>query len=153
MHSPFRILWWLVFLYALYALGVGAAVAEEKGCSPDQAKLAESETDNLKTWESVYSFYKRFAPCDDGGVAEGVSDHVAKLFANQWATVSGFVTLADNDQGFKKFVLRHVDATIDWTHDGPKIRENARSHCPSNLNKLCKNLLQRAVPPREMGPK
>jgi hypothetical protein len=141
------------FLIVLGSVGVGAAVGEKKGCSVEQGRQAETETDNLKTWESVYFFYQKYAPCDNGGVAEGVSDAVAKLLANHWNSIATFVTITDSDKNFEKFVLRHVDSTIDWEHDGPKIHENAQQHCPVNLKRLCKDLMARATPPREMGPK
>lgn len=150
MHLRFRILCCLLFLGAI---GAGTAFGGKKPCTNDLAKEAEAATDNLKTWQSVYGFYKQYRRCDDGGVAEGVSDHVAKLFANHWESVPEYLNYADTDNGFEKFVMRHLDATIDFTHDAPKIRENAQQHCAPNLAQLCKDLLSRTNPPREMGPK
>ena len=49
--------------------------------------------------------------------------------------------------------MRHVNSTIDFEHDAPKFRENARLHCPVNLTGLCKDLLTRAATPRDMGPR
>lgn len=143
----------LCLLASLCAVGVGSALAEKKGCSEDQSKQAETATENLKNWESVYDFYRKFGRCDVGGVAEGVSDSVAKLLADHWGTIPEFVAMADQDRSFERFVLRHVDATIDQEHDAPKIRENAQSHCSENLRRLCKDLITRAAPPREMGPR
>ncbi len=107
---------------------------------------AETETDNVKTWDSVYKFYKQFSHCDDGGIAELISDAVAKLLANRWDSFDEFAKLASNDKGFENFVLHHVDETIDWSHDAPKIRQNARSHCPSKSTRLCKALVVRTTP-------
>jgi len=143
----------LASLVLLSAVGSSAAFAEKKGCSEDLMRQAEAATDSLKSWELVYEFYQKFARCDDGGVAEGVSDGVAKLFADHWGSVAEFVTIANSDKNFEKFVLRHVDSTIDFEHDAPKIRENARLHCPVNLTSLCKDLLTRAATPRDMGPR
>jgi len=143
----------LCLCLALCAAGLGTATAEKKGCSDQEEQKAEAATDNLKTWDAVYEFYRNYARCDIGGVSEGVSDAVAKLLAHHWELFPAFVVMADNDNNFEKFVLRHVNATIDWEHDAPKIRENAQHHCPSNLAQLCKSLLSRTVPPREMGPK
>ena len=75
---------------------------------------AERQTDALKSWNSVYRFYARFSQCDDGGIAEGTSDAVAKLLANHWDTVTELVKLISSHKGFENFVLRHVDETIDW---------------------------------------
>ena len=140
-------------LVFLCAAATRAALAQTHGCTVEKMKQAEKETDNLKSWELVYEFYETYSRCDDGGVAEGVSDKIAKLLANHWSSVAEFVSIANNDKKFEKFVLRHVDATIDWEHDGPKIHENAQLHCPVNLKQMCRELMARSTPPRDMGPK
>jgi hypothetical protein len=126
--------------------GTTYAVAEKKPCNREEAMQAETATDSLKAWNSVYRFYKQFSHCDDGGIAEGVSDAVAKLLANRWGSVIDFVKLASNDKGFENFVVRHVDDTIDWSHDAPLINENARLRCPSSSSRLCKILIARTTP-------
>jgi hypothetical protein len=107
---------------------------------------ADAAIDSLKTWNSVYRFYKEFSHCDDGGIAEGVSDAVAKLLANRWNSIHEFVKLASNDKAFETFVVRHVDETIDWGHDAPLIHKNARLRCPSDSARLCKTLIARTTP-------
>jgi hypothetical protein len=59
-----------------------ATASAKKPCTEEEAKQADNETDALKTWNSVYSFYRKFSRCDDGGGAEGVSDAVARVLAN-----------------------------------------------------------------------
>ena len=139
----------LCFLIFLCTVGICTALGQKKSCSKEEAKQAEMDTDHLRTWDSMYGFYKRFAQCDDGAIAEGVSDSVAKLLANRWASVGELVKLGSGDKAFEEFVLRHVDDTIDWSNDAPKIRENARSHCPSNSRRLCQALITRATPQRQ----
>ena len=102
-------------------------------------------TDKLKSWDSVYRFYKQFSHCDDGSIGEGISDAIAKLLANRWDRFPEFVKLASNDKAFEKFVLRHVDETIDWTSDAPRIHENASRHCPSNAGRMCKVLIDQTT--------
>ena len=131
----------------------GSALANKKGCSEEEAQKAEAQTENLKSWEAVYEFYGSYEHCHDGGVEEGVSNAVAKLLANHWELFPAFVEAAANNKEFEKYVLHHLNATIDWEHDAPKIRENAEHHCPPELSRLCKSLLSRTVPPREMGPR
>jgi hypothetical protein len=143
MRLPFqKSLCWVI---VIGTLNIAAAIAKGS-CTRVEAIKAEAETDKLKTWDSVYRFYKEFFHCDDGGIAEGVSDAVAKLLANRWDSFDEFAKLASNDKGFENFVLRHVDETIDWSHDAPKIRQNARSHCPSKSTRLCKALVVRTTP-------
>jgi hypothetical protein len=121
-------------------------VQTQPSCSREEAMQADRATDSLRNWNSVYRFYKRFSRCDDGGIAEGVSDKVAKLLANRWDLFNDFVRLASNDQGFQDFVIRHLDETIDWGRDAPKIHESARLHCPSNSTRLCKLLIKQTTP-------
>ncbi len=143
MRLPFqKSLCWLIVLGTLNT----AAVMAKGACTRAEAIKAEGETDKLKTWDSVYQFYKEFSHCDDGGIAEGVSDAVAKLLANRWDSFDELAKLASNEKGFENFVLRHVDETIDWSHDAPKIHQNARSHCPSKSTRLCKALIVRTTP-------
>ena len=102
-------------------------------------------TTRSRRGNSVHRFYKQFSQCDDGGVAEGVSEAVAKLLANQWDSVGELVKLGSKDKGFEDFVVRHVDETIDWDRDAPRIHENARLHCPANSRRLCKALVGRTT--------
>jgi hypothetical protein len=144
MRLPFqKSLCWMIVLGTLSAV---AAVAKREPCIRAEAMQAGTQTDHLKTWHSVYKFYKQFSHCDDGSIAEGVSDAMAKLLANRWDSFDEFAKLASNDKGFENFVLRHVDETIDWSHDAPKIRQSARSHCPSKSTRLCKALVVKTTP-------
>jgi hypothetical protein len=133
---------------ACFVLTTGIVIGQTRTCSQEEALRAEMATDKLKTWQSVLQFYKQYSHCDDGSIGEGISDAVAKLFANHWDHFSDFVKLASNNKEFEKFVVRHVDETIDWSHDAPKINENARLHCPSNSAELCRALIQQTTPER-----
>jgi hypothetical protein len=136
---------------ACSAVIIGVALGQSQPCTNDEAMRAEMATDKLKTWDSVYRFYRQYSHCDDGSVGEGVSDAVAKLFANHWDSFRAFVTLASKDKAFEKFVLRHVDETIDWSADAPKINENARQRCPSDSVRLCRVLISRTTPQKKLG--
>ena len=135
------ILFWIVF--------PAVAASDKRPCSDEDAKVADQYVGTMKTWRSVYNFYEKFSQCDDGGMAEGVSDAVAKLLANHWDFVGDFVKLGSKDKGFEDFVLRHVDETIDWGRDAPRIHESAKLHCPVNSLRLCKALVERTTPPQK----
>ena len=144
MKSGFR--WLLPELAVFCALAVASALAGDRPSNRGKAIEAEAATDHLTTWNSVHRFYKHFLICDDGGIREGVSDKVAKLLANRWDRFGECAKLASKDKAFEMFVVRHVDETIDWIHDAPKINENARLHCPSNAAQLCKALVEQTTP-------
>jgi hypothetical protein len=111
--------------------------AQNKPCTDAEETQAEKAVDLLKTWDQVYRSYKKFAPqCDDGAVAEGYSDAVGKLLANHWGHFPRLVKLAKGDEGFKQFVIRHVDESL--SDDAlQRISKNARSQCPGDAKRLC----------------
>jgi hypothetical protein len=126
--------------------GTGVEGRAKTPCTREQAVQAETKTDNLKAWNSVYQFYKQLSQCDDGSIGEGVSDAIAKLLANKWSSFGEFARLANKDKEFEKFVLRHVDETIDWSQDAPAIHQNALTRCPNDFKGLCKALIARTTP-------
>ena len=96
-----------------------------------------------KTWNALYTLYKEFGGCDDGGIAEGFSDDVAQLFLGQWTDLGSLNRLFIADKSFKEFVLRHIDATLDESQL-KGIASNAKSHCPAWGARLCRSVESRA---------
>ncbi len=111
--------------------------AAQKVCAKEEAYQAEGETDNLKTWDIAYGFYKRFAHCDDGAIAEGFSDAVGRLLADDWKHFERLRELCSSDKRFKNFVLKHIDMTIS-VDVLQKIINNTRLRCPDSAKELCK---------------
>jgi hypothetical protein len=117
----------------------GLAQAEpRKVCTEAQVKQAQKEADQLRDWNSMYLSYKRFAHCDEGGVAEAYSDSVSRLLARDWAHLDAFVRLTA-DQSFEQFVIRHVDETMS-EDEAALVINNARLHCPPGAKKLCESI-------------
>ncbi len=135
--------WTIVFC----AIATAMTDAQQKMCTQQEAAQAERETDSLKTWNSVYQFYKGFSQCDDGDIAEGVSDAVAKLLANRWDGVSELVRFVSNEKGFENFVLRHVDETIDGEQDVPKIRSKCEIALSDQLHAALQGALREDIAP------
>ena len=128
------------FCWCGFALAGGAS---EKVCSRDEAIQAEKEAAYLRDWPSVYRSYQRFGHCDDGAIAEGYSESVIRLFADQWEKVAELDRLASLDGNFEKFVLHHVDEAVAIA-DAQIILENARKSCPKEVRRLCR-LIEEAV--------
>ena len=94
---------------------------------------------NLTAGGAVLKFYKEYLACDDGGIAEGVSDSITKLLANNWA---GFWRLSPTVRAkpqFQRFSLRHIDATVP-VDTLQSIGRNARNRCPQESAVLCKKI-------------
>lgn len=127
------------------ALGLaGACQARAKACSPREAEAADAAVDGLDSWTNVERAYKKYGHCDNGSIAEGNSEAVARLLVDQWSTLPLLAELAKRDQAFKRFVLRHIDTTLD-TDDLEKIEKLASTQCPKGSAWLCRELLQTAA--------
>jgi hypothetical protein len=115
-----------------------AEAATEKVCTQAEVKEAQKEADQLKDWDSVYRSFKRFAHCDEGGIAEEYSDSVSRLLARDWKHLDALLRLT-SDQGFEQFVIRHIDETMA-EDEAALVINNARLHCPPGAKRLCKSI-------------
>lgn len=127
------------------ALALGEARADQgKRCTPKDAEAADAAVDRLDSWQKLDWAFRKYGHCDDGSIAEGNSEAVARLLVDHWDTLPALVTLVKHDPPLKQFVLRHVDATLD-TDDLEKIEELASSKCPEGATSFCKRLQTAAV--------
>ena len=123
----------------LVSLFIGTAAAQPGGnqsCVGNQGFLAEGIVDHLDSWKKVHHAFKDFSKCDDGGVAEGLSEAVVHLLAHDWQHVSELQRLIHVDQNFEGFVLKHIDATTDDS-DLRTIERLSASKCPMHGEALC----------------
>ena len=111
-------------------------------CTSEQAQKAEADADTLKSWELAHLSFVNYASCDDGAIAEGYSDSISRLLADQWQQFEKLQELAGQDTPFKAFVLRHIDESMS-PEQAKSIGQNAKSHCPPNGKALCGEILQR----------
>jgi hypothetical protein len=128
---------------ALIAVGTVciSAQAETTKCTQAAASAAETQP-RPQTWARLYVTFGRYGQCDDGGVAEAWSDFVATLLAEHWEVLPDLHALTAAHPSFKKFVLRHLDETINQDQ-AEAIAHNARENCPANTRKLCDQILRR----------
>jgi hypothetical protein len=117
--------------------------AEDHRCSMIEAQHAEAEADTLRTWSALYNSYKKYRQCDDGAIAEGYSESVARILVDHWDTLPTLVQLVKQTIGFQQFVVKHVDETLNAS-DLKQIAANAATRCPTGLRGLCKDLQKRA---------
>jgi hypothetical protein len=97
----------------------------------------------LRTWDALSKSYKSYRSCDDGFVGEQYSESVARILVDRWSTLPRLGSLARENPDFRRFVLKHVDATLDM-NDVKKIRTRAITQCPEGLHGLCKDLRSQA---------
>jgi hypothetical protein len=130
-------------LVLLTFLSIQVARAQVQPCTVSEAGSALDKTDTFRSWDALHRSYKEFGSCDDGAVAEGFSESVARIFADHWNTLPRFAQLAENDPSFRAFVIRHIDATLNMD-DVEKIKRAALTHCPSGLRKTCSDIAKQA---------
>lgn len=142
---------WFGSALVISSLGLSALLsqvtyASERACSSEQAKRAESAIDRLRSWRSLYNWYQSYRQCDDGAISEGYSEAVARTLVDHWDALPQFSSVAQRDSRFRRFVLRHIDETLNDT-DLKTISSNAEKRCPSGLSKLCCDLKREAEAP------
>ena len=119
------------------------AHAEKHPCTVAEARRAFDEADTIRTWDALYASYQKFGHCDDGAIGEGYSESVARILADHWSSLPRFNQLTSNDAAFRKFVIRHLDATLN-SDDVERIKNKATMHCPPGLRKTCTDLAKQA---------
>jgi hypothetical protein len=135
----------LIVAFAFMGSNVLAQDSAKRQCTRQEAIQAEKTVDSLKQWGQVYHSYRKYSQCDDGAIAEGYSDAIGKLLANDWSHFNGLLALTKTDKPFQEFVLRHIDETL--SHDVlQKILNNARSKCPKGGEALCVLVSRSATP-------
>ncbi len=118
------------------ALALSVYGVENVTCTREDAYQAETEIDNLKSWDALYRHFKRYAACDDGALSEGYSDVVGRLLAEDWQNVLKLKILCDSDKEFEGFVSKHLDITIP-ADTWDLILINATTRCPAEAKKIC----------------
>ncbi len=132
----------LIILFISVSLGY----ARTRPCSDADAQRAESEADMFRSWNTLYHSYELYHQCDDGAVSEGYSESVARILVDHWETLPQLAQLAKKNPGFRHFILKHVDETLD-VNDVRTISANAKTRCPNALQVLCEELRKQADAP------
>jgi hypothetical protein len=127
----------VLLLGAVLAINGFAQQSTKRACTQQEANQADTEIDFLKDWDHLHHWYQKFQQCDDGALAEGYSDAVAKLLADDWNHFTRLLSLTRSDKQFQQFVLKHIDETISAA-DARKIASNANSKCPTGGEVLCR---------------
>ncbi len=135
------------------ALKIGAALmlcaflspaAHAKKCTTAQADAAETMVDYLDNWDKIDQARKQFGHCDEGSIAQGISEAVARRLVDNWDTLPTLANLIKKDRALEPFVMWHLNATLDGS-DLEKIQVLATSSCQPGLKKLCAGLKKAAT--------
>lgn len=114
-------------------------LAQGMTCSERDATAADAMVDHLDSWSKVDTAFTRYGHCDDGSIAEGNSEAIARLLVDHWQTLPQLGSLVRRHPTLRAFVLRHIDTTLD-TSDLSKIETLSISSCPQGMGSLCREL-------------
>jgi hypothetical protein len=132
----------VVMLLILTSLGL-AQTRLPSSCTIEDSKRAFDAVDKLDDWEAVRRFYGTYLPCDDGGVAEGVSDAITRLLGDKWTDFWRLRSTIKDGKQFQGFILKHIDATAS-DEALQAVSRNARQRCPKGDPALCKKIADAA---------
>ncbi len=117
---------------------LAGAAAFGAGCSARMAERADAAIDSLDSWKAVDGFYAKYRACDDGSIAEGVSEAVIRLLVDRRAA------LRDTPPpllkpALRRFVVAHVDTTVA-TQDLEALAKSDETDCASALADFCREI-------------
>lgn len=125
------------------SLALISGTTHAKRCTERYAEAADLTVDNLDSWEAIQKNYVAYAQCDDGSIAEGNSEAIARMLVDQWPENVKLQSLINQDSGFEKYVVRHINSTLN-TDDLSQIIMLSSESCPAENKALCSKLIAAA---------
>lgn len=120
------------------------ALADKRYCTKEEARSVEAVAPTADSWPQLKRRFDRYSHCDDGAIAEGFSESISLLLADQWRDIRQLDEIVRHQSAFRVFVLRHIDETVPEERL-ERIGGNAREQCPPGLEDLCREIGSRVV--------
>ncbi|MGU3340959.1 hypothetical protein ACLBXJ_23350 [Methylobacterium mesophilicum] len=131
--------------YVLYAvvfaagLFFSAPLAIAKSCDEKMTEEASRGLQSKLDWSALHRYYLRFLACDDGGIADDVTEHVVNMLHAHWGELGKLAIETSSDANFEKYILSHIDSTAD-TKQLRRVQDLSSKECAVNLKALCKKI-------------
>ena len=118
------------------------SVAQKARCTQSQITRLEDDSDQLRDWSALHSYYLRYKACDidDADAEEGYSESVARILVDSWKELPVGARLMNRNIAFRRFVLSGINITL-LVSDLDAIEKNAEGRCPIGQERLCKDLI------------
>jgi len=130
-------------IIVLVCIDARTILAAQK-CSAATEAAAARASFVFNDWQGLFQSYNRFGSCDTGGdYSEGYSETVVRLLADHWSSLPELQSLSAKHPRFGRFVLSHIDATVE-DDDLGKILRLSTGACPAGAAALCKQLASAA---------
>lgn len=110
-----------------------------KMCNEKDAEAADMAVDNLTSWQAIQRNAVKYGHCDDGSIAEGNSEAIARMLVDKWDEIGELQVLVSHDEAFKSYVLKHINSTLD-TGDLEQIVRLSTKECPTQNQSLCSDM-------------
>jgi len=124
---------------------LSAPLAHAKRCTRKEANAADAAlVGRLDSWAKVKEFFTKYRHCDEGYIAEGSSEAIARLLADHWDLLPQLAPMIEHNKSLRTFVMSHINATLN-DKDIDKIKAAASSSCPSGMDTFCQELTKAAT--------
>lgn len=107
--------------------------------SVEEMDKADNAASSIHGWHGVYSFYENYRQCDEGYIAEGMSETIVGLLANNWKTSHQLMHLSVIDRAFESWMINHINTTTN-DRDLDKVVRNAADSCPEGHKAFCNQI-------------
>lgn len=136
----------IVTAVLIFAGGLASASHAQDRCSRSDYRRAEATiVTSARNWGDLARHRQAFVNCDDGALAEGYSDAVVTLLANRWSQFELFARLAVRHPAFRRWALRHIDASASTDDLAKVVRNSKRCTGSPNAKHLCREVHKAAV--------
>lgn len=127
----------MIRIRALIFIIFTAAIAVAGVCAEDLCyEKADAALSRMNTWSDLHAWYEAHLICDDGYLAEGLSEFVTATLAKHWDNIDDLQVEITRNSKFEAFVLKHINASVDG-NNLEMIIQNAGKICPPSLGALC----------------
>lgn len=126
-------------IYAILPFLIMSPAHAGNTCPLQLGNEAEIQMDDIRSWDDFYGFFQKYKNCDDGGIAEGLSDKAATILTKKWSSINRLEILTRNKE-FESFVLHHVNVLMS-PEQADTISKFAHRECPANYSSLCLKII------------
>jgi len=114
-----------VLVASLLAVSINFGNQSDERCMTKAWKAVDA----AKSWRDLRTWFETYADCDDGVVAEGVSDKVAQWLAKDWRSLPNLRKELCRDPRLKSsFSSTSTRATIQMTYETLSITRRSVAH-------------------------
>jgi hypothetical protein len=104
--------------------------------------MTRNAAEDPRAWQDFERLVAKLAACDDGWIAEMLSETTIKMLMHRWDGAPAYLD-GTAAPWFREFVVRHVDATLAM-EDLAVVERNAARRCKQAHRVFCTRVAQAA---------